>query len=779
MIDYAAQCHSALGRWLDRLAYQKLETKLRILLLDREAPENFGWWHELTSASLRDQAVRLELFFAPRPRQLPDLADLEERRDLMTAAFEAAVALRPPPTALPGVPAAGADADFDARLADHQFGNPLNLVMAGVIARDRGPRAALALRRLDAAREVGGRELKRLAKLAESRGLKGDTMSYIVAFNGLAGGLPFEGLRKTLADELAASQRSADLDALLPLLEQELPSRAETKTPVRQPRLATIQPDLIGEAAIIEAFTGSRTTEAEAVNAVRRAYTLGPEMAAQALVRLVQDFGYAAEDKSATEDEKKTGERVMDWLVILGLEIENPVQLIPLVEALPLETTVLREAAAGLTDRLATFFRQEAGGNYDPNATFDTAIWVNNLSVRLSILGRREDAVAAGEEAVRLHRALAGTRLDAFTPYLAASLNNLANRLSALGRREEALTSSEESVRLRRPLAEARPDAFTPGLALSLNNLANKLSDLGRREEALAAAEETVLLQRALAAGRPDAFTPGLALSLNNLANGLSDLGRREDTLAAADEAVRLYRGLAEARPDAFTSDLAASLTNFANALSEIGLCEDALAAAEEPVRLYRPLAEARPDAFTPDLAASLNNLATVLSDLGRREEALAAAEDALRLYRALAGARPNAFTPNLTVSLNNLAAMLNDLGRREEALTSSEEAVRHYRALAEARPDAFTLELAQSLWVVGDLHKESNTELALSTLAEGIERLSPLYAAVPAAVSGVMAGLVQSYVSHCEAIGQEPDGALLAPVLEVFERLKTQGGQS
>jgi hypothetical protein len=147
-----------------------ISSRSRASLLDREAPENFGWWQELTSASLRDQAVRLELFFAPRPGQLPDLSALEERRDLMTAAFEAASALRPPPTTLPGIPAAGADADFDARLADRQFGNPLNLVMAGVIARDRGPRAALALRRLDAARKLSGRELDRLAKLAESRG---------------------------------------------------------------------------------------------------------------------------------------------------------------------------------------------------------------------------------------------------------------------------------------------------------------------------------------------------------------------------------------------------------------------------------------------------------------------------------------------------------------------------------------------------------------------------------------------------------------------------------
>ena len=200
----------------------------------------------------------------------------------------------------------------------------------------------------------------------------------------------------------------------------------------------------------------------------------------------MQDFGYALEDKSAKETEKKTGQLVMTWLVILGREIESPVQLVPLVEALPIETTVLRETAVELTGRLATYFRQEAKRSNDPAALAHAAGWSNNLAVRLSDLGRREDALAASEEAVRLNRALAEARPDAFISNLAMSLTTLANRLSDLGRREDALAASEEAVCLNRALAEARPDAFTPDLAMSLNNLATILSALGRREEALA-----------------------------------------------------------------------------------------------------------------------------------------------------------------------------------------------------------------------------------------------------------------------------------------------------
>ncbi|HEY5894483.1 MAG TPA: tetratricopeptide repeat protein, partial [Chthoniobacterales bacterium] len=115
---------------------------------------------------------------------------------------------------------------------------------------------------------------------------------------------------------------------------------------------------------------------------------------------------------------------------------------------------------------------------------------------------------------------------------IARITSNFANRLSEVGRREEALAAGEETVDLYCELARARPDAFTPDLATSLNNLSSLLSAVGRREEALAAGEEAVDLYRELARARPDAFTLDLARALNNLANWLSAVGRREEALA-------------------------------------------------------------------------------------------------------------------------------------------------------------------------------------------------------------------------------------------------------
>ena len=234
-------------------------------------------------------------------------------------------------------------------------------------------------------------------------------------------------------------------------------------------------------------------------------------------------------------------------------------------------------------------------------------------SVRLAALA----AILTSQQVTQYRADMAAREPDAASR-LADSLNNLSVRLGELGRREEALAAIQEAVTIRRELAAARPDAFRPDLAGALNNLSLWLADLGRREAALAAIEEAAGVYRELAAARPDAFRPDLAGALNNLSVRLGELGRGEAALAAIEEAAGVYRELAAARPDAFRPDLAGALNNLSLWLGELGRGEAALAAIEEAAGVYRELAAARPDAFRPDLAGALNNLSVRLGELGR-----------------------------------------------------------------------------------------------------------------------------------------------------------------
>ena len=455
--------------------------------------------------------------------------------------------------------------------------------------------------------------------------------------------------------------------------------------------------------------------------------------------------------------------RLPDLVAVALTHCPQPEAAARLFRQFPERSIGLAVLAATMTSQAVGHHRQLAAASPDA-MTPDLAWTLNILSLRLSELGRREEALAAAEEAVDLYRQLAAARPDAFTPGLAGAVNNLAKALSELGRREEALAAAEEAVGLYGQLAAARPDAFTPGLAMAVNNLAAMLSELGRREEALAGAEEAADLYRQLAAARPDAFTPGLAMAVNNLSSRLSELDWREEALAAAEEAVGLYRQLAAARPDAFTPNLAAAVNDLAKALSELGRREEALAPAEEAVGLFRQLAAARPDAFTPNLAMAVNNLSLWLSELGRREEALAAADEAVGLYRQLAAARPDAFTHYLAGAVNNLAKALSELGRREEALAAAEEAVGLYRQLAAARPDAFTPNLAVavnnlSLW----LSELGRREEALAAAEEAVGLYRQLAAARPDAFTHYLAMAVNNLSLWLSELGRREEALAAA----------------
>ncbi|WP_331745955.1 tetratricopeptide repeat protein [Streptomyces virginiae] len=371
--------------------------------------------------------------------------------------------------------------------------------------------------------------------------------------------------------------------------------------------------------------------------------------------------------------------------------------LTTLSDQLPRSSHRLAATAVHLTQTLTDRYRVLAEADLDAHLP-DLAASLNNLANRLGEVGRREEGLAAIEEAVRIRRGLAEADLDAHLPDLAASLNNLAIRLGAAGQREEGLAAVEEAVRIRRGLAEADPGAHLPDLATSLNNLATDLGELGRREEGLAAIEEAVRIRRPLAEADPGAHLPDLAWALNSLAIRLGAAGQREEGLAAIEEATRHYRVLAQADPGAHLPDLARALNSLAIRLGAAGQREEGLAAVEEAVRIRRGLAEADPGAHLPDLATSLNNLATDLGELGRREEGLAAIEEATRHYRVLAQADPGAHLPDLARALNSLAIRLGAAGQREEGLAAIEEATRHYRVLAQADPDAHLPDLATSL---------------------------------------------------------------------------------
>jgi tetratricopeptide (TPR) repeat protein len=349
---------------------------------------------------------------------------------------------------------------------------------------------------------------------------------------------------------------------------------------------------------------------------------------------------------------------------LVSLIPPDPAKLPLVLNGFPRPNTVLSHLVVTLTVQLAGHYRQRAIVNsaFEP----DLAMALSNLSLDLWNLGRREQALAAAEEAVEIRRRLAAAN-PAVEPELAAALNNLGMARWNLGRREQALEVAEEAIKTYRRLAGANPDAFEPDLAMALKNLSVYRSDLGRREDGLRAAREAIEIYGRRAEANP-AFQPDLAMALNNFGTALWKMGHREEALAAAERVVEIRRRLADANPAAFEPDLGRALNNLAVYRSDLGR-EQALKAAEEAVKIYRRLAGANPAAFEPDLARALWVFASVCTaDKIKLTEALAAASEAAEIFGKLARTFPTSFTDALRGTVRAMADVLDGLDRREEA---------------------------------------------------------------------------------------------------------------
>jgi tetratricopeptide (TPR) repeat protein len=672
-VDYAGSELEKIISVANQIADANPTGEVRLVLLERQKG---SWWETVHN----ETAHR---FDTVRPVEMAPLGDEFDRTTIFQAALEA----------FNKALGRASTAPADLNLSADEFGNVLFIVMAAALAADGDP-AHEAGAVLDMHLKHEGRWRRDCAK---SQGLNIDAKQLTLA-----------AAIGTLVDSVEDKEKAFEVLRRVSSFEKKGDDFLESMCCALGSRtgsdLPALKPDRLGERLLETIFVGTDTALAEKL--LDAVFTTGDEATnLRCFVTL---------DRMARRDPQGK------WLLLLAsYDLDG---------FLPFYNLVLLEFSALLTG-LAAEIRPQLEED-ETEAKRQRARLKNNLAVRLSYLGRREEALLAAQEAVDIYRELAAARPDAFRPDLAASLNNVANRLSDLGRREEALQAAQDAVEIRRELAAARPDAFRPDLAMSLNNVANRLSGLGRREEALQAAQEAVEIYRELAAARPDAFRPDLATSVNNVAGFLSGLGRREEALQAAQEAVEIRRELAAARPDAFRPDLAASLNNVANRLSHLNRHRKALLAVQEAVNNYRDLAAARPEAFRPDLAMGLNNLANCFSNLGRREEALQAAQEAVDIRRELAAARPDAFRPDLAVSLGVLGNV--------------------YRGLED--------------------HKKS-----AEAFKEGLAMILPYFAKLPQAFAQLTGYLAQEYVEACEKAGIEPDEKLLGDVDRIMKTLKKE----
>ncbi|MEM7738345.1 MAG: tetratricopeptide repeat protein [Deinococcota bacterium] len=546
--DYVATRDNVLSDVLNTITRKLAQggAAFRVVLLARTQGE---WWNSLQKTVERN-------LLSVEPVPLAPLAQVSRKATFQQAAQAFANKLNRPVVD---------DVPTQVDLDNDPFGRVLLIHMQALLTVERtaatGQHDKTGLHILDGVLQLEQRHWKNLGNPLGDDVLMNSAVQQLLSLATLGYTVRNERELVKLCDDLP------DLEELerseRRVLVRGLAGLYKTNTAILQP----LQPDILGEHLVERTLLDVNTSEVndagEAVLTLAFDASEPPANYNQGLATLVR----------LAQRRDKAGVTLLEEVV--RPRLDNLARLA--VTSIPRETLAMRELAVKVTQ--AAYAQAKHGGD-----EADKAYYASWLGVRLGAVGRREDALAATQEAVTSYRQLAETRPDAFLPDLADALNNLGNRFSDLGRREDALIATQEAVTIRRQLAEAHPDAFLPDLADALNNLGRMFSNLGRPEDALATTQEAVSIHRELAKTRPDDFLPDLADALNNLGIDLSDLGRPKDALIATQKAVSIHRQLAEARPDAFLPDLATSLGAFAQTLEALDQSNDAIQAYYEEI---------------------------------------------------------------------------------------------------------------------------------------------------------------------------------------------------
>ena len=335
--------------------------------------------------------------------------------------------------------------------------------------------------------------------------------------------------------------------------------------------------------------------------------------------------------------------------------------------AIPVRHSALGETGLATTKRLAAAAEQTIE---------QRAYWAQRLSIRLSDVGAREQALEFGREAVELYESLVKNFPGDYEEDLAAALDHLAANLNTVGEYREALVAGQKSVDLYRRLFSKWPESNARDLAIALTNLAKYRLDAGELGEALAAAQEAVDLQRCLPSESMEKYTLDLAMSLLVFANCLSLLGEKGKSVEAACEAKDLIHELFDESKASYAAPLAKSLDTLSHCLLESGDPREALKTAREAERLHRWLDKEAPGSHMADLAYSLKNLAVCLLENDEVADAITACCEAEGLYWELRERFPQMHVPGLAASLNIRANCLSRQRKLGEALDVGQESV-------------------------------------------------------------------------------------------------------
>ncbi|MDH3999030.1 MAG: tetratricopeptide repeat protein, partial [Desulfuromonadales bacterium] len=636
IIDYAASKLDSLKKLFNRAAQWAIEQRdangdpprLRILLLERHGDDNEGWLHTLRTAESSDLRDAVERAMLPKEELIS-----VQTRDVMQVLDDTLQAW----SKLSGEDKLTLPDFSEAEIASIKSstgGTPLFLQLAALNVCQSG--AVNELLKFDKARllaDAVAQEEEYIQRQCDAHSCNERIIKRATALLCLTGPMQSTDVKllQLLTEDMARigfnTAPGEIAEALKKILGVELLSEEETKP------ISPIYPDLLGEAFVVTQL--NRPEDRSFIHeSLSGAIECNPSAAWENLLRAVRDLnaveGFAGID---------------DWLFPL-LEESSVEKLHVIAVLLPRQSVALTRFSIKVFELLLALI------NDDSEVDSYRAHLLGAIGIKLSKVGRKEEALDATQKAIGLYRCLAKTNPDAFEPFLAMEYNNLVVRRADVGQRQRALKAALIAVKMRKRLAAKNLDLFEASLAASYINLGEIYSVLGHKQQALEAALDSVNIFKSLVLKKPGVFEADLALSYNNLANRYADvMGQEQQALMMSLKAFEIYQKLTTRNPDAFEPDLASSYLNLSNRYAELSRWEQALKMALNAQVIYQRLAASNLAAFEVGLARNCNNLGTIYMQLGQNQQAMEAILKAVEMRESLTANNPDAYEPSLAMS--------------------------------------------------------------------------------------------------------------------------------
>lgn len=762
VVDYAAALADALQAWLGELADHAGDESrpLRLLLLERHADTEVGWWAKVfggaDSASLGVPA----LLDPPYPQLLKPLVGLEHRLCLLRAAF----------AQFGGSEAALPD-DLAARVMDGDWGaHPLLLQMAALQMARHGVESLPGMGRAELCLRMAQHELDRVAALARSEQVDESLARHLAACVTLA-----EGMERDTFLRFASSEKQAI----------GLPSGGD---PARLARclaeavaaedgsLAPVLPDLVGEATILAAFD---RRDIDGAAAVQRCFDVAGLPVARSLIRTCQDYG---RERAAPV---RWLQRLFDRLMPAQLETARQI-----VQSLPDKSIALASFATTATQRLSDELSKgkvlEVEGERLTMLDGDHAYQLYNLSNRLSDEGRHEEALQASTRAETFFREtialLAEQAAKRPRPSwwrmqrdLAKAIGRRAACHGALGETRQELALTQEALSVYRAIPpQAR--SWPKSEAMLLHNQGTALIRAGLESDGVAALREALALLREAPADDAEEHAEMLASSLLSLSVALRSVGQVQESLDCVDEAVGILRPMAEAQPDAHLPELADALVKRSVRHGELEQPELALQDIDEAVLHYRQLAHDHERTFGPALARALGLCCERASEAQQWQQAVSAIGESVALHRELAAAGSPARVAAFAHALLKQATTLSCLQQWDAAREASDEAIAVFRSLP-PEPGGRAPHVIRALATRAQMEMLAQQPAqALPFWEEAIRTQAPFLQAGDGSYLQLQRMFVRDYVDACAQAETAPDMELLGPQMPL---LNAEGGNN